>query len=205
MTDDELRDAVLVELNIDPAAATDLQKSQAARKVKASKAKVLLYLNRDTFDTYDVVVTELERNDSVLDPAADCAWLPDPHWAFPDRAQYVSNVPNTDDPTLFDVTYRIGLDLADPDCEPVNEFIIADAAAALRFSPSFADAPRAVTSVNSGGQSISFEKAPGSADAAGGDLTVGTLARFKRYTIGKAFDVSQAPWPYDGTQMGRTR
>lgn len=190
-------DDLLVEANIDPAEASTVQRAKLTRWVRASMSKVLLFLNRESFETYPMVLTDQWRDDRWDADDFVRAW-PGTTGMFPDRAQYVSHTLMPGETDLFEVTFRIGLSLDSPGAGAIRDYIIEDVYARIPGDHLFPDVERLVTSVSGGGQSVSFEKRAASPDAAGGQLTIGTLARFKRYAVGVSPTTSRAPFPYGG-------
>lgn len=192
----DLIDAALDELNMDAATATDRQRALVGRRIQQTiNAKVLPFLNRENFDVYTVVVPGLWLVPGY-DPTHVDAWTPRP--VFPDRVRVLSHTPNVEDPELYDVTFEVGLSLANPEAAAILDFIAVDAAESLTGHPAFPSAPPTVKSVSGGGQSMSWETRASTPDAPGGKLVVASLARFKRFNVGVAAPPVRANWPYDG-------
>lgn len=103
---------------------------------------------------------------------------------------------NAEDPAYFDVTFEVGLSLEWPETQPIRDFLVADAVESLYGDTLFPDVAREITSLSGDGQSVSYAKRPATPDAAGGQLSIGTLARFKRYNVGVSPTPARAPWPY---------
>lgn len=185
---------VLDEVGIDPETATPAQIRVAQRKIEAAQNKVLLFLGRESFaPTVDIRRGLYWDN---LYPETDLQAWPETARTFPDRVRYVSHVANTEEPDTFDVTFHVGLDLAgDPGLAPIKEFIIGEAAEGLYGHSTFPTLARRVSSVSAQGQSVSFEKRASSPDEIGGQLTIATLARFKKRAVGQAPGGVLAPWP----------
>lgn len=195
-TEEDLIEAALDELDVDPAEATDRQRALLGRRIQQTiNMKVLPFLNRDNFDTTTYVAPEMWLPEGA-DPLAVTSWQP--RLEFSDRARVVSYVPNAEDATLYDVTFEVGLSLENPDAAPIIAYIAADAAESLAGHSAFPTKPLTVKSVSGGGQSMSWETRAATPDALGGKATIGVLTRFKRYSVGVSPTPERAPWPYGG-------
>lgn len=195
---ESLLETILLELDIEPGDATDAQEAKLRRRIKSSAGKVLLFLNRDSFVTVQETVPNVWRDERYAfnDPRA-WPWLCQ---HFTDRVRYKSHVVNADDADTYDVTFDVGLSLTDPEASAIVDYIVADVLETIPFDRAFPDHEQRVTSVSGGGQSISFEKRPTTSDAAGGNLTLASLGRFKRYTVGVSHTTARAPWPYGSSR-----
>lgn len=160
--------------------------------IEDAQNKVQAYLNRPLVAT-DRTLTGLTPDERYsLDDKR--AWF---QVDFQDRYRVGSWVANANDPTLFDVTFRVGLDVAsDPELAPILSFIGKDAAADLRADPAFTAAARAVSSVSAGGQSVSYENAPTGGEAVGAPPPLSSLKSWKRHAIYQAPAPRTPPWPY---------
>jgi hypothetical protein len=158
-----------------------------------AQGKVMGYLNRPLFPT--------EHTITGLAPFE--AWPLEDHRAWPygerfgDRYRVAGYTPNVEDPTRFDVTFRVGLDVAnDPDLYPILAFIRQDAVANLIGDPLFSAVSRPVTSVSADGQSVSYAQGSSTADSAGGGMTLGSLKKWRRMSIYQPVGVRTTSWPY---------
>lgn len=185
----------LLDLGVDPEAVTTLQSARVARRIAAAENKVLGFLNRDSLEPETYVVSGLYWDDTYPENEVK-AW---PYGLdLPDRWTYVSKVANADDDSMWDVTFHVGLDLESAECAPIKEFLIADAVESLRGDPAFPSAQARVKSLSAGGQSVSYQGLPPTADGAGGLIELETLGKFKRFAVGRARGGPLAPWPYNG-------
>lgn len=134
--------------------------------------------------------------DPRFDPATKEAW-PQAAALINDRYSVVSYVANPAEPDLWDVTFKVGLDVAgDAELKPILRYIGQAAAASVRADPTFTAVKRAKTSEAAGGQSASYESASGKAGQAGAALTLKALKKWRRYSIHQASTPPQEPWPY---------
>lgn len=165
--------------------------------IEDAEAKVQLYLNRTSLEAVEHTVVGLVPDERwVMDDPR--AW-PQAKSRFQDRFRVVSWVVNADDPTLFDVTFAVGLDVAnDPELRPILSFIKQDAVASAAADPTFAGVARTVQSVSADGQSVTYATGGGGGaeGVAGGSLSLSSLKRWRRLSIYQAPGVRRSPWPY---------
>lgn len=195
-TEEDLIEAALDELDVDPATATDRQRALVGRRIRQTiNMKVLPFLNRANFDVEQVTVKELWLRPG-FEPTRPDAW--EPRITFPDWVRVLSHVANVEDPTLYDVTFEVGLSLENPEAQPILDFVAAEAAESLVGHSAFPSAPLTVKSVSGGGQSMSWETRAATPDAPGGKVNVSVLSRFKRFNVGVSPTPARADWPYGG-------
>lgn len=184
-------------LGLDPAALTPIQTELISDAIFDAQSKVIEFLCRP-LEPRSETLTALYRDDEYA-PTDARAW-PEAKALLDDRHKVVASTPNAERPDLYDVTFDVGLDVAnDAELDSIRRFIRQDAVAALQGSVALAGEgfTREVTSVSAEGQSVSYAKKATSPDQAGGTLTVGSLRRWKRYAVGRApAPHDQRPWPY---------
>jgi hypothetical protein len=168
--------------------------------IEATQAKVELFLNRPLVAKV-VTVPALAADDRYELDTID-AW-PEAKGMFNDRYRVQSSVANTADPTLYDVTFAVGLDVAnDPELASILTFIREDSITACSNNPRFTAVARIVRSVSADGQSVSYTEQTGrnaqqaNADIAGAQLTLNDLRKWKRLPIFQRHTPSAPPWPY---------
>lgn len=186
--------AVASRLGLDAAALTPAQTAQITSKIDDSAGKVEGELNRS------LTVVEETLTDLYPIPGYDHtdidAW-PGQGNLYPDYYEVVTVVAAASgEPSLFDVTFKVGVDLTDPQYRTIVRFILQDAEEALRQDPVFSLAlgGRKVSTVSADGQSIKYETSGGT-ETVGGQLTLKSLRRWKRSAVYQRPSRPLAPWP----------
>ncbi|HEY1177012.1 MAG TPA: hypothetical protein VGF17_12715 [Phytomonospora sp.] len=164
------------------------------RSITSAQNKVAAHLNRRLV-AENHTLTELYW-DSRYEQTDTRAW-PEAAPYFTDDYTPVTAVTSATDPAAYDVTFKVGLDVAgDPDCGIILDFILQDTLEALINSPFIAEVRRQIKSVSAEGQSVTYEARPTTPAAAGGALTLDSLIRFRRYAVGHGAATDQRPFPY---------
>lgn len=188
-------DVVARKLGIDFDTLTDFEKAIVTDEVLAAQGKVRDFLNRPLTPT-NVQVKELPYDDTY--PLSDVqAWpaglnLPDTRY----KVAAYQVIP--DNPGYYDVTFAVGLDVAqDDDLTSIRTYIRDDATAHVEQHPAFVGkVVRRISSVSAEGQSIRYTNDPTDPDAAGGAQSLATLRRWRRLGVGHGSDPDPRPWPY---------
>lgn len=163
--------------------------------IASAEARVLSFLNRESLEAVEVTLQGLTAD--PLWPTTDKRAWPQAKAHFADRFRVLSHEANADNADLFDVTFLVGLDVAgDPELAPIRAFIKEDVVAVLIADPLFAAVSRPVSSVSADGQSVTYTSPPGDAGAAGAGLSLASLRRWRRLSIGQPPATRLAPWPY---------
>lgn len=172
--------------------------ARIADAIEESEDKVLTYLGRTSLAATQETVAGLWPDDGFA--LTDVRAWPQVVGYFDDRYRVVSSVVADADAGTFDVTFSVGLDVAnDPELRPIKTFIKADAAAGLGTDARFAalaGIKRIVSSVSGDGQSVSYEKAATGAEAAGSGASLTSLKRWRRLSISQGHARVLVPWPY---------
>ena len=125
---------------------------------------------------------------------------------FDDHVTVDSYVVNAEDAEAFDVTFKVGLDVAnDPELRPIKRWVIAAACEALRNAPEFAEAEvaRRVRTVSADGQSVTYDTPSQSGGSDGGGRLPGapppidTLSQWRRTSVYTRPRPPTRAWPYD--------
>lgn len=182
-------------VGLDPLLLTNPQTAVITDAILDAQAKVEAFLLRPITNPVQVTRTGL-----YPDPAADLG----DYAAWPDArvddsvVRVVSYTPTVGLDGAYDVVFAAGIDATtDPEFTPIRTFVRQDAVATLMDSPVIPLSNRKIKSVSAEGQSVTYESAPQSPDAAGGALTVSALRKWKRYAVGQATArVDPRPWPY---------
>lgn len=165
--------------------------------IEDAEAKVVGELHRPIV-AYEDTVPDLEPSYTDTYGLGDWHVWPQVRDRYDDVYVVKGYVPAASgDPDLYDVTFTVGLDVAnDPALAPIRQFIKQDAIGTLRADDTFKAVARQVTSVSAEGQSVSYATGAGAVDAAGGGLTLHSLRRWKRRAVYQRNARPLAPWPY---------
>jgi hypothetical protein len=200
-------ESVCIGLGIDYPIVDDTLNAMVDQMIEATEGKVELFLNRSL--TAKMVTVPALTADDRYDLTTIDAW-PEANQMFDDRYRVSSKVANTDDPSMWDVTFAVGLDVVnDPDLRAILYFIREDTVTALANNPRFKLVDRLVSSVSADGQSISYAQAQTGRSAriansaiAGANITIADLKKWKRIPISQRHMPRTPPWPY-ATGYGR--
>lgn len=186
-------------LGLEPATLNDIQTELITDAILDAQSKVTEFLCRP-LEPRSETLRGLYRDEAY--PHTDVRAWPEAETVLDDRLKVASYAVNADNAQRFDVTFDVGLDVeTDPELDAIRRFIRQDAVAGLQGAAALVvlGIAREVTSVSAEGQSVSYAKKPSSPDAAGGQMTVGSLRRWKRYAVGRAATLHDTrPFPYRG-------
>lgn len=165
-------------------------------EIRKSQGKVQGFLNRPLVAYKDTITNLIpDRSWPLTDKRA---WAQVANY-YNDKYAVDSYVANAQNGDGYDVTFTVGLDVAnDPDCEPIIQWILQDSKDGLARDSLFRAISRRVESVSSDGQSVTYEHHRGypSPTASGSAPDLKSLKKFKRYSISQKRMERLTPWPY---------
>lgn len=184
--------AVATKLGLDPQRLPPPVKARIEDAIMDAQTKVETHLGRPLVAT-ETTITSLYPD--VTYPLNDHRAWPQAKTFLDDRYRVADAVPVLAEPGTYNVTFKVGLDVAnDPDLNIIRRFLLIDAAENLTADPLFTAVKRVPSSVSAGGQSVSYTT-PKGADP-GGAITLKSLNRWKRRPIARAVHVNHAIFPY---------
>lgn len=165
--------------------------------VMDSQGKVEGYLNR-SLEAWEDTITGLFAASGY--PLTDIRAWPQAKGYYDDKYTVKSYVANAKEPSLYDVTFTVGLDVAnDSQYTPILTFIRQDAKNTLHNDSLFTAVERKVQSVSADGQSVTYEhhRTFQKPTASGVAQDVTSLRKWKRLAISQGGGKRRfAPWPY---------
>lgn len=181
-------------LDLDAANLTPRQTNIIKRRIVAAQNRVADYLHRPLTPS-TVVLSELWQDERY--PTSEPEAWPQAGPLLDDVYRVVSATPGPDG-TTWDVTFSVGLDVANDDrLSSIKDFVLEDVIEYLTNSPFFKEIKRQVKSVSAEGQSVSYVGRAQSPDAAGAGTTLNDLRRWRRYSVGRAPTTHDTrPFPY---------